>query len=114
MKVAGLDVRLKVEENLDLDPGRALAVYRVIQEALTNVLKHSGPGKVRVTVTRPDDLRIEVVDSCAGSAPQFANGGGNGLTGMRERVGMFGGELVTGPEPDGFAVRARIPMEQGR
>ncbi|HEY5223487.1 MAG TPA: histidine kinase [Microbacteriaceae bacterium] len=112
MKAAGLDVSLNVEDHLDLDPGRALAVYRVIQEALTNALRHSGPGRVQVSVTRPDDLQIEVVNSCARAASTASRGGGNGLPGMRERVGMFDGDLVAGPEPDGFAVRARIPMDQ--
>lgn len=112
MKAAGLDIRLEVEEDLDLDPGRAVAVYRVVQEALTNTLRHAGPGKVSVRVTRPDDLRIEVINSCAGPVPTFSGGGGSGVAGMRERVGMFGGELVAGPVTHGFAVRARIPMGQ--
>lgn len=111
MRAAGLDVSLDVEEHLDLDPGRALAVYRIIQEALTNALRHAGHGAVMVRVSLPGDLLIEVLDSSAGPAAGRVGGGGNGLLGMRERVGSFGGELTAGPEPRGFAVRARIPLE---
>lgn len=111
MRAAGLDVSLDVEEHLDLDPGRALAVYRIIQEALTNALRHAGHGAVMVRVSLPGDLLIEVLDSSAGPAAGRVGGGVNGLLGMRERVGSFGGELTAGPEPRGFAVRARIPLE---
>lgn len=112
MKAAGLDVSLDVDEHLDLDPGRALAVYRVIQEALTNTLRHGGHGAVKVRVSLPDDLLIEVLDTSAEPVVGRVAGGGNGLLGMRERVGSFGGELTAGPEPGGFAVRARIPLER--
>ncbi|GAA4370354.1 hypothetical protein GCM10023166_18720 [Paeniglutamicibacter cryotolerans] len=112
MKAAGLDVCLEVDDLPDLDPGRNLAAYRVIQEALTNALRHSGAGRVLVRVTGPDELHIEVIDSNAGSASTYPGGGGHGLVGMRERVEMFGGQLVAGPERKGFAVRATIPSEQ--
>lgn len=111
MKAAGLDVHLVVEQDLVLDAGRALTVYRVVQEALTNTLRHAGPGSVTVTVSQPGQLHIDVVDNCSGTGPRFPAAGGNGLAGMRERVAMFGGHLVAGPEPRGFAVRARIPVE---
>lgn len=115
MRAAGLDVRMEVAQLPGLDPGRALVVYRVIQEALTNSLRYAGPGIVSVAVTRPDDLHVEVVEHHARAAPLFPGtlnpGGGNGLAGLRERVGLFGGTLWAGAESGGFAVRARIPLE---
>lgn len=114
MTAAGLDIQLDLVEGLDLDAGRSLAVYRIVQEALTNALRHSGPGEVLVSISRPEDLRIEVVASRHDRAPTSPAEEGNGIAGMRERVGMFGGELFAGPEPNGFVVRASIPMEQRR
>ncbi|MDO9455549.1 sensor histidine kinase [Nocardioides sp.] len=86
-----------------------LTAYRVVQEALTNVRKHAGPGsrpRVRVAVT--DRVAIEVTDDGRGAAAP--DGGGHGLTGMRERVDLHGGTLETGPRPGGgWALRATIP-----
>ncbi len=90
-----------------------LTTYRVVQEALTNVRKHAGPGATaRVTVVVDDAVSIEVVDDGRGAAAPTAPGGvGHGLLGMRERVDVHGGTLRTGPRPGGgFAVSARIPL----
>ncbi|QDH10617.1 sensor histidine kinase [Nocardioides dongxiaopingii] len=87
-----------------------LTAYRVVQEALTNVHKHAGPGvRVRVSVHVAEAIRVEVVDDGRGAAAP--DGGGHGLLGMRERVDVHGGTLETGPRPDGgFGVRATIPL----
>lgn len=113
MQAAGLDVRLELAANVQVDSGRARAAYRIVQEALTNSLRHAGPGTVHVTVSQPGDLHIDVVDGATTHGSSFPAGGGHGLAGMRERVHQFGGELVAGPESGGFAVRARIPLESG-
>ncbi|MGH3646977.1 MAG: sensor histidine kinase [Micromonosporaceae bacterium] len=96
----------------DLDPGLALAAYRIVQEALTNTIKHAGRASavVRIDCTA-DELTIEVTDD--GRGPSLTPSGvGHGLVGMRERVILYGGELVTGPRTGGgFRVYARLPME---
>jgi signal transduction histidine kinase len=114
MRQAGLPVELRVEGNLDgLPPGADLAGYRVVQEALTNALKHAGGAHVCATV-RADgrDLSIEILDDGDGSAATANGHIGHGLLGMRERVSLYGGELRAGPRPEGgFRVEARIPIE---
>jgi signal transduction histidine kinase len=113
VRAAGLDVTLDVTG----DPGslpRALdlSAYRIVQEALTNVLKHAGAGQARVTVRRGlRRLELEIVDDGAGRAA--ANGdAGHGLVGMQERVAMFGGTFEAAARPEGgFAVHARLPIE---
>lgn len=88
------------------------AVYRIVQEALTNVLKHSGPGAAAVaTITHgADRVDVRVVDNGRGGAAP--RGGGHGLVGMRERVDVFGGTLRVGPRPGGgFEVLASLPFE---
>jgi signal transduction histidine kinase len=87
-----------------------LAVYRIVQEALTNTLKHAGPARVHVHVRRESGaLAVEVTDDGRGAGTQER--GGHGLVGMRERVAMFGGDLVAGPGSDGgFVVRATLPV----
>src|SRR3954471_4315634 len=91
-------------------PSLQLAAFRVVQEALTNARRHApgAPVRVRVDGDRPA-LLIEV-HSAAGLPDRPAEGGGHGLIGMRERVRMHGGSLQTGPVPDGFLVRARLPL----
>jgi signal transduction histidine kinase len=83
----------------------------VIQEALTNALKHAGGAATRVVV-RFGDGRLELeVRNVRGSAAPEAEGTGRGIVGMRQRVAVYGGELEAGPLPDGgFAVRARLPL----
>jgi signal transduction histidine kinase len=114
MRLAGLDVELDVGEGLDFDelsPGRALATFRILQEALTNTLKHAPGAHVRATLRRTAAaLEIDVVDDGAGVAAAAAANGGHGLVGMRERVAMYGGTLDAGPRDGrGFAVHARLP-----
>ncbi|MFC7406231.1 sensor histidine kinase [Georgenia alba] len=95
-----------------LPPGVGLGVYRIVQEALTNVLKHGGPG-ARVTVLQqwlPASLVVQVDDDGRGAASS-SDGHGHGLLGMRERATLLGGTLWAGPRPGGgFRVRAEIPL----
>jgi signal transduction histidine kinase len=108
---AGLAVDVQFEgDRHDLPPGVDLTAYRIVQEALTNVLKHAGPAAATVTVGyEPDAVRIEVVDDGRGVNGR-ASGGGHGLVGMRERVAVYGGTLETGPRVGGgFRVAARLP-----
>jgi signal transduction histidine kinase len=101
-----------------LPAGVDLSAYRIVQEALTNAVKHAGPGRARVLVRYgEDDLRLRVVDEGRAGEPGPPGGrAGVGLVGMRERVHLFGGELHAGPGPDGgFTVDARLPIRgQGR
>jgi signal transduction histidine kinase len=98
-----------------LPPGFGLTVYRICQEALTNVLKHAGPDPA-VTVLvqwRPAALVLEITDDGRGAAAD-SDGAGHGLLGMRERAGMVGGALTAGPRPGGgFRVRAELPLPPG-
>jgi signal transduction histidine kinase len=108
----GLDIELEVDgDRRPLPPGVDLAAYRIVQEALTNVIKHAGPAHALVGVHYNDrQLELEVIDD--GSGPSVEqNGGGHGLIGMRERVALYGGSLDAGPGSErGFAVRARLPI----
>jgi signal transduction histidine kinase len=109
---AGLPVELRlVGRPVELAPGLDISAYRIVQEALTNVLKHAGTACAEVIVTYGDRmLEIEVADDGCGGAP---NGSGHGLAGLRERVALFDGELHSGGRPGGgFVVRARLPLEK--
>lgn len=111
---AGLPVDLMVEgAPIPLSPGIDLSSYRIIQEALTNSLKHAGPTTASVTVRYKEKaLELEVADD--GSGPDESPVEGRGLLGMRERVSLYGGELFAGPgSGGGFVVRARIPLDGG-
>ena len=114
---AGLPVEYTIEgEACCLPAGMDLAAYRIVQEALTNSVKHGGKATARVAVRYTEDtLEIEVVDDGRGAAAPLltiAEGGGHGLIGMKERVGLFGGELHTGPVlTGGYRVFARLPIE---
>ena len=114
MRAAGLPVEVTVEgEPADLPSGLDLSAYRIVQEALTNTLKHAGPARARVAVRyRPDALELEVLDDGGGSAEANGNGaGGHGLVGMRERVALFDGSLETGARPEGgYRVHAHLPL----
>jgi signal transduction histidine kinase len=116
VREAGLTVELVTAgDPCCLPDGMDLAAYRIVQEALTNTVKHGGKATARVTVRHsPEALEIEVVDNGRGAAAPLlagAAGGGHGLIGMRERVGLFGGELQTGPVlPGGYRVWARLPL----
>ena len=111
VRAAGLPVELQVEGTTrELPPGVDLCAYRIVQEALTNSLKHAGPATARVLLRYSNDtLEIEVADTGSGTV----NGdlAGLGLAGMRERVLLFGGDLESGPSPHGgYLVRARLPL----
>jgi len=90
-----------------------LTAYRVVQEALTNVVRHAEASRARVCLGfREEELLVEVADD--GTAPPSANGTGFGLHGMAERVGSLGGRLEHGPRaPAGFGVRAHLPLDAG-
>ena len=117
---AGLAVELQLDgERAEVPRTVELSAYRIVQEALTNTLKHSNGRRASVLLRyRPDALELEVDDDGAGNGPPpgtagaGAGAGGHGLIGMRERVGLHGGHLRAGPRPDGgFSVRARFPLE---
>lgn len=112
---AGVRVDLDVHgERPLLSPGLGLAAYRVIQEALTNVIKHAATDRCRVTVTcQHDALTLEITDNGTGACHGGDTGpaAGHGIAGMRERAGMYGGQLQAGPLPGGgFRVAARFPL----
>jgi signal transduction histidine kinase len=113
IREAGLPATLKVEGRPGpLDPGVALTVYRIVQEALTNALKHAGAAAVEVRLLfGPQELIVEICDT--GRGPQLGSGPiGHGLLGMRERVMLYGGTLRTGPRPGGgYRVYAKIPLD---
>ena len=117
VRAAGLDVDLSVTgEPRDLPPAVDLSVYRVLQEALTNALRHAGPATVQVRVDYgADAVRLDVVDDGAGSGANGANarmGSGSGLLAMRERIGLVGGAVTAGPRPEGgWAVHASLPLD---
>jgi signal transduction histidine kinase len=110
MRASGLPVELHVEGAPNgIPPGIDVSGYRIVQEALTNVLKHAGPAIAHVDVRfSADAVEIDVVDDGRGSLT--GSGTGNGLLGIKERVAVVGGEIDAGPQPDGgFAVHARLP-----
>jgi signal transduction histidine kinase len=133
---AGLAVRLRVEGTPSpLPAGVDLSAYRIVQEALTNSLKHAGPARASVRLCYGREaLEIQVWDDGPGpapvggglavvtlgpggvlsvSGPRPAAGGGQGLIGMRERVALFGGTLEAGPRPGGgYRVAARLPLSE--
>jgi signal transduction histidine kinase len=110
---SGLSVELRVDgQRRPLSPGLDLTVYRIVQEALTNALKHARGARTQVHLDFGEtELRVDVEDG-GDTSPDGASGGGRGLLGMRERVAMYGGDLAAGPRPEGgFAVHARLPLE---
>jgi signal transduction histidine kinase len=114
LNAGGLETRLDVEP-MDLSPGVALTVYRIVQESLTNVLKHAGPGaRAAVTVGRSESsVRVSVHDDGAGPSGPAASTA-HGIVGMCERVAVYGGTLRTGARAGGgFEVEALIPMDEG-
>jgi signal transduction histidine kinase len=118
LRGAGLPVDLEIKGEVRLLPaGLELTGYRLVQEAITNSLKHAGQVPVDVRMAyEPDWLDIQVTDEgpagSAGASARKAESGSRGLAGMAERVSLYGGILRTGPRPDGgFAVHARLPLE---
>src|SRR6185312_11819423 len=92
-----------------------LSVYRVVQEALTNAVKHAPNAAVAVAVTVDDGrVTVTVTNDAGVGAPRAPVGAGHGLVGMRQRTDLFGGTLAAGPTPDGgFGVTATFPVEDG-
>jgi signal transduction histidine kinase len=112
---SGVKVQVRTEGSpRPLPASVEVCAYRIVQEALTNTLKHARDPRVRVALTYDArDLAIEVVDD-GGSGTHDGSGGGRGLIGMRERVELFGGSLTVGPRvPAGFGVQARLPVPTG-
>ncbi|MGZ4372323.1 MAG: sensor histidine kinase, partial [Gaiellaceae bacterium] len=112
VREAGLPVELSVEgERRELPAGIELSAYRIVQEALTNALKHAGETQASVRIRYgPDSLELEIVDYGSG-APAPVVGGGHGLVGMRERVALYGGRFDAGRQPSGgFVVRVVLPI----
>jgi signal transduction histidine kinase len=95
-----------------LAPTVDLTAYRIVQESLTNALRHAGPTTARVTLSYTDgELCVEVLDRGRGRGDGVAQGAGHGIAGMRERAEAVGGTLLAGPDPDGgFRVQARLPV----
>ena len=115
VREAGLPVELALEPGPgDLPASIDLTTYRIVQEALTNVLKHAGRARAWVEVgCRDGMLYVTVADDGRGAAAAPSEGGGRGLAGMRERVLIFGGELHAGPRPEGgYLVQARLPLKE--
>jgi len=115
LDAAGVPVRLEINGTRDdVPPGVDLTAYRIVQEALTNVLKHAGPASASVLVGyQPGVVHLEIADNGRGVNGR-ATEGGHGLMGMRERVGVYGGTLVAGPVPGGgFRVVAELPYGEG-
>ena len=110
---AGLPVKLEVTgDRRALPAGVDLCAYRVVQESLTNALKHAGPAHAEVRLRYlPAALDVDVADDGMGAPHPNGDGAGHGLIGMRERVALYGGQLEAGPrDGGGFAVHAEIPL----
>jgi signal transduction histidine kinase len=109
---AGLTVDVHVSGDVaDLPPFVDASAYRIVQEALTNVLRHAGPAHVALGITREDGrLVLSVVDDGV-STPEAASAEGHGIIGMRERATALGGTFLAGPRPDGgWQVTAELPL----
>ena len=116
VRAAGLPVHLVLSGDHGMVPAAVdVSVYRIVQEALTNVLQHAGPAHAEVAVgCAGPAVTIEITDDGIGAPGNGTPAGGHGLAGMRERIAIFGGEFCAGPQPGGgFAVRARLPLGDG-
>ncbi|MBO2463932.1 sensor histidine kinase [Actinomadura violacea] len=115
VRAAGVEIELTVSGEYDLPEALQLAVYRIVQEALTNVVKHAAPTRCRATVDiTAQQVGIQVLDDGTARPVLRPGSGGHGLVGMRERVAMYGGTFTAGPRPEGgFAVTATFPHPHG-
>ncbi|MGD0442220.1 MAG: histidine kinase [Acidimicrobiales bacterium] len=116
VRAAGVQVNLVVSgDHVAVPAAMDVSVYRIVQEALTNVLKHAGHACADVTVGCADDVvTIDITDDGSRQPANPTPGGGHGLAGMRERVAIFRGEFRAGPRPSGgFAVQVRLPLRDG-
>ena len=124
VREAGLPVTLRIDgEPCPLSQALGLSAYRIVQEALTNALRHAGPAQAEVTIRyKAAAVELEIRDTGGGrdgspdqrreTGTGMDRGGGHGLVGMRERVAMFGGEFTAAPDPGGgYLVRARMPFD---
>jgi signal transduction histidine kinase len=110
IRSTGRQVELRTTA-LELAPPAARAVYRIVQEALTNAVKHTSGGRIRVDVGQHGpEVTLEVVNECDGPSEPVP---GHGLVNMRERARLEGGELEAGPVDGGFRVRAVLPVTTG-
>jgi signal transduction histidine kinase len=117
VRSAGLETTVEIHGQApDVPAGVQLTVYRLVQEALTNTLKHGGAGaraSVRLRYL-PGELLIDIDDDGAGAAAPAAVGVGRGLIGMQERVHAYGGDVQAGPrQPGGWKVSARLQLDGG-
>jgi len=113
IRAGGLEVVVRTEgDRSALPAGVDLSAYRIVQEALTNTLRHAHATRAEVVVRyEPDELEVEVVDDGRAPAPSSATVSGQGLMGMRERTALLGGTLEAGPRPGGgYRVLARLPL----
>ncbi len=112
LREAGLPVELRLDgDRRELPAGIELSGYRIVQEALTNALKHAGDAHATVHIRYgADSLDLEIADDGAGATAR-ASGGGHGLVGMRERAALYGGRFETSRNPSGgFVVRVKLPI----
>jgi signal transduction histidine kinase len=113
---AGLSTYLQVDgEPITISTGLDLCAYRIVQEALTNAIKHAGPARAEVRLRwGRDALDVEICDDGCGCGDANGSSGGHGIAGMRERAALYGGTLDARPAPDrGFTVRAHLPLSAG-
>ena len=115
LRETGLELSLtRSGEVRRLGPGVELAAYRILQEALTNVLKHGHARRAEVEIEYGDDRLVLSVRDDGTGGPSVVTGSGNGLRGMSERAALYGGTLQAGPRPGGgYAVRAELPVVPG-
>jgi signal transduction histidine kinase len=108
---AGVDVRTRIESVTDVPPGVALCAYRVVQEGLTNALRHAPGAPVEVEVLdRAGNVSVRVQDH-GGHGPAHVLGAGTGLISLRERVLLCGGRLHVGPEGPGWLLEVTLPLD---
>ncbi len=115
---SGLEVSTQVDLRSSLPPSVEATVYRIVQEAITNVVRHAGASRVEVGVRESGGrVEVSVVDDGRGDGGAAAGGTGarrgGGIVGMRERAQLLGGDFAAGPRDGGFAVRATIPLQAG-
>lgn len=115
MEAAGLNIELETTgEPTALPAGHDLSAFRIVQEALTNALKHAGPTRVRVQLSCGESVDLQVSDDGPGErrGARRAVTSGHGLVGMRERAAVFGGTFEAGPDGNGWRVAARLPIPE--
>ena len=111
VRAAGLPVELDLATADHLPAALGLSAYRIVQEALTNVLKHAGPVATTVRVhADPDVVRLDVTSVLPTSLPDQRSADGRGLLGMRERAALHGGHVECGPEGGSWGVHAVLPV----